>query len=55
MTMRYVAAASIILLVGSAILNIYYFNKYRDFSNAYDQLLAQQTELAKNNAVLQTK
>ena len=55
MTMRYVAAASIVLLVGSAILNFYYFNKYKDFSNRYDQLLAQQTELAKNNDVLQTK
>jgi anti-sigma-K factor RskA len=55
MTMRYVAAASIILLVGSAVLNIYYFNKYKDFSQRYDQLLAQQTDLAKNNDVLQTK
>src|SRR5687767_15569857 len=53
MTMRYVAAASIILLVGSAILNLYYFNKYRDFSQRYDRLLAQQTELAKNNDALQ--
>ncbi|HEX6430330.1 MAG TPA: anti-sigma factor [Niastella sp.] len=55
MTMRYVAAASIILLAGSAVLNIYYFNKYKDFSKRYDQLLAQQTDLAKNNDVLQTK
>jgi anti-sigma-K factor RskA len=55
MTMRYVAAAAIILLVGSSVLNIYYFNKYRDFSQRYDRLLTQQTELAKNNDVLQTK
>jgi anti-sigma-K factor RskA len=54
-TMRYVAAASIILLAGSAILNFYYFNKYKDFSARYDQLVAQQTVLAKNNEVLQTK
>lgn len=53
--MRYVAAASIILLVGSAILNFYYFNKYKDFSQRYDQLLAQQTELARNNDALQTR
>jgi anti-sigma-K factor RskA len=52
---RYVAAASVILLLGSVGLNFYYFNKYRDFSKRYDQLVAQQTELAKNNAVLQTK
>lgn len=55
MAMRYVAAASIIMLLGSAGLNVYYFNKYQDFSKRYDQLLAQQTELAKNNEVLQTK
>lgn len=52
---RYVAAASIVLLAGSVGLNVYYFNKYRDFSQRYDQLLAQQTELAKNNGVMQTK
>jgi anti-sigma-K factor RskA len=53
--MRYVAAASIVLLVGSIGLNVYYFNKYRDFSQRYDQLVAQQTELAKNNGVMQTR
>jgi hypothetical protein len=55
MVMRYVAAALVILLAGSAILNIYYFNKYKEFSGRYDQLLAQQTELVKNNSSLQTK
>ena len=55
MTMRYVAAASIVLLVGSAVLNFYYFNKYREFSQRYDRLLAQQTDLVKNNDALQTK
>ena len=55
MAMRYVAAASIVMLLGSLGLNVYYFNKYQDFSKRYDQLLAQQTELAKNNEVLQTK
>lgn len=53
--MRYVAAASIVLLAGSIGLNVYYFNKYRDFSQRYDQLLVRQTELAKNNEILQTK
>jgi anti-sigma-K factor RskA len=52
--MRYIAAAAIILLVTSAGLNVYYFNKYRDYSQRYDQLLAQQTELAKNNSAMQT-
>src|SRR5439155_22230652 len=40
---------------GSAVLNIYYFNKYREYSLRYDRLLAQQTELVKNNNNLQTK
>jgi hypothetical protein len=53
--MRIAVAACIVLLAGSAVLNIYYFNKYREFSSRYDQLLAQQTELAKNNTSLQTK
>jgi anti-sigma-K factor RskA len=51
---RYVAAASVVLLIGSAILNFYFFNKYREYSSRYDQLLAQQTELVKNNNNLQT-
>jgi anti-sigma-K factor RskA len=53
--MRYVAAAVIILLAGSAVLNVYYFNKYREFSRRYDRLLAQQTELVKSNNAMQTK
>nr|WP_242696311.1 anti-sigma factor [Longitalea luteola] len=55
MAMRYVAAAAIILLAGSAILNIYYFNKYREYSRRYDQLVAQQAELALNNKAMQTR
>jgi anti-sigma-K factor RskA len=55
MAMRYVAAAAIVLLAGSAVLNFYYFNKYREYSRRYDRLLAQQTELVKNNNSLQTK
>ena len=53
--MRIATAACIVLLAGSSVLNIYYFNKYREFSGRYDRLLAQQTELAKNNTSLQTK
>lgn len=54
-TARYVAAASIVLLAGSIGLNVYYFNKYRDFSQRYNQLAALQTELAKNNGIMQTR
>lgn len=54
-SIRYIAAASIVLLAGSIGLNIYYFGKYRDFSQRYNQLAAQQTELAKNNGIMQTR
>ena len=55
MAMRYVAAAAVILLVASAGLNFYYFNKYREYSQRYDNLVAQQTELVKNNSSMQTR
>ena len=37
---RYVAAASIVLLVGSTILNFYFFNQYRKANDLYSQLLS---------------
>jgi anti-sigma-K factor RskA len=52
---RYVAAASIVLLLVSTALNFYFFNEYKDYSNRYNALVSQQTELAKNNDVLQTR
>jgi len=52
---RYLAAASIILLVGSVALNLYFFSKYRRFANRYDELLANQSQLAQNNQTLQTR
>jgi anti-sigma-K factor RskA len=52
---RTLAAAAVILFIGSAILNIYFYNKYRESSTAYDRLLAQQTDLVKNNNNLQTR
>ncbi|RYY30273.1 MAG: anti-sigma factor [Chitinophagaceae bacterium] len=51
---RYLAAASVILLVGSTILNFYFFSQYREYSERYSALLSSQTELAKNNQALQT-
>ncbi len=53
--MRYLAAASVILLIGSTVLNLYFFNQYKSYSQRYDELLASQTELANTNKVLQTK
>nr|WP_240347907.1 anti-sigma factor [Longitalea arenae] len=55
MAMRYVAAAAIVLLAGSAALNVYYFKKYREYSQRYDQLVARQAELALNNKAMQTR
>jgi Anti-sigma-K factor rskA. len=52
---RSLAATSVILLIGSAILNIYYYNKYRESSQAYNRLLSQQTGLVKNNNLLQAR
>ena len=51
---KYLAAASIALLVGSTILNFYLFQQYKDYSERYSSLLASQTELADNNRALQT-
>lgn len=42
---KYLAAASIILLVGSIALNLYFFNKYQDSSSRYEALLTNQSAL----------
>ena len=46
---RYLAAASVILLVASAALNFYFFNRYKEYNARYEELLAQNTELVKNS------
>lgn len=50
--LKWLAAASIILLLGSTALNFYFFNRYKHYSAQYDQILAQNTELAKNEQTL---
>ena len=52
---RYVAAASIALLLISTALNFYFFNQYKNYSNRYEALVAQQTELARNNDVMRAR
>lgn len=52
---RFIAAASIVLLIVSTGLNFYLFNQFKDYSNRYAILLAQQNELARNNDVLRTR
>ena len=53
--LKYAAAASVILLVGSTVLNFYFFNQYKEFSSKYDQLVANQTQMAATNQTMQTK
>jgi anti-sigma-K factor RskA len=51
---KMLAAASVLLLIASTILNFYLFRQYKDYSERYSGLLASQTELAANNRALQT-
>ncbi len=52
---RYVAAASILLLITSTALNFYFFSQYKEYISKYDQLIASQTQVALVNQSLQTK
>ncbi len=52
---RYLAAASIILLLFSTILNFYLFRQYRSYSSRYVDLLASQQQLVNNNNNINTR
>ncbi len=52
---RYVAAASVILLVASAALNIYFYQQFRSTSTAYQALLLEKSSLLADNQNTQTK
>jgi anti-sigma-K factor RskA len=52
---KYVAAASIILLVGSTVLNFYFFNQYSKTNELNAQLLASQNQMASSLKVVQAK
>jgi anti-sigma-K factor RskA len=52
---HYVAAASVILLIGSTILNFYFFSQYKIYISKYTDLIASQNQLASANQTLQTK
>ena len=52
---RYLAAASVILLLMSTALNFYFFNRYKEYNDKYQELIASQTELASHNQILQTR
>jgi anti-sigma-K factor RskA len=51
---KYLAAAAVLLLVASTVLNFYLFRQYKDYSERYSSLLASQAQLADNNSALQT-
>jgi anti-sigma-K factor RskA len=52
---RYVAAASLLLLAGSVLLNFYLIAQYKKTIAKNEELIAEQTQVASNNKVMQTK
>ena len=46
--LRYLAVASIVLLVASTALNFYFFSQYKSFSDKYEAVVAQTEAYAKN-------
>ncbi len=52
---RWLAAASVVLLLGSTALNFLLYNKYRAASGQLDELLASNQQMASANKVMQTR
>jgi anti-sigma-K factor RskA len=52
---KYVAAASLILLAGSVLLNFYLISQYKKTIAKNEELIAAQTQVASSNQVMQTK
>jgi anti-sigma-K factor RskA len=52
---RYVAAASLLLLAGSVLLNFYLLGQYKKTIAKNEELIAAQTQVASNNEIMQTK
>jgi anti-sigma-K factor RskA len=52
---RFVAAAAIVLLLGSTAMNYYFFTQYKEYSNKYQELSASQIQMASANQAMQTK
>jgi anti-sigma-K factor RskA len=52
---KYIAAASVILLLGSAVLNVYFYTQLRSFASANNDLLVEKSILAVQNQSSQTK
>ena len=52
---KYIAAAAIILFIGSSILNFYFYNRYKKADLAYANLVAETRSLQANNQVINTR
>jgi anti-sigma-K factor RskA len=52
---RFAAAASVILFILSAVLNLYLYNKYNNQNNLYQALLIERNSLQANNQIYQTR
>ncbi len=52
---RYFAAASVILLIASTVLNVYLYNNYLSVNNKYQALLTERSSLQANNDVFRTR
>ncbi|MDB5229289.1 MAG: anti-sigma factor [Chitinophagaceae bacterium] len=54
-TWKYLAAASVILFIASAAMNVYYYNSYHNMQSSYENLLAEQSTMQANINIMQTK
>jgi anti-sigma-K factor RskA len=52
---KYAAAAAIVLLAGSTLLNFYFYQQYQSYNAKYDALFASTQQMADANKVLQTR
>ncbi len=52
---KYLAAASVILLVASSVLNYYLYNRYQDADTAYRDMLVREQTLQASNNVMNTR
>jgi anti-sigma-K factor RskA len=53
--LKYAAAVAVILLLGSTLLNFYFYRQYQAYNAKYDALFASTQEMANNNKILQTR
>lgn len=52
---KYAAAASVILLVISGGMNVYFYSKFKETANQYQALVVEKNSLQANNQIMQTK